>query len=285
MAERRYCSQLNSNETIRGTVDVVDVWLLLEYRAAFGKRVVTENALGVEVSAWLDETITRFAEAGLKARVLFIRQPEIDGSTVTCFVAADQQAWVVETPNYQQLLAMKVEDIISGKQPAKKISHPQYFVCTNGQRDLCCAKFGLPVYLELRQRFSTRVWQTSHVGGHRFAPNVLVLPHGALYGRVYPEVIDGFCEKIEGGKIAFEQFRGRSCYQKPIQAAEAYVGVDGLRLLHVAETAQGFVVQFAGGDQNYSIEVTRSGPYAVKASCAAEPKMAHCWLDENVDAS
>ena len=69
-------------------------------------------------------------------------------------------------------------------------SAPQYFVCTNGQRDLCCARFGLPTYAALRERVGERVWQTTHVGGHRFAPNVLTLPQAALYGRVQPADVD-----------------------------------------------------------------------------------------------
>ena len=41
---------------------------------------------------------------------------------------------------------------------------------TNGQRD------GLPAHARLRELVGAPAWQTTHIGGHRFAPNVLVLP-------------------------------------------------------------------------------------------------------------
>jgi hypothetical protein len=61
-------------------------------------------------------------------------------------------------------------------------------VCTNGRRDLCCARFGTPVYNYLKNEEpgfpGLRAWQSTHMGGHRFAANLLWLPQGVLYGRV-----------------------------------------------------------------------------------------------------
>ena len=70
-------------------------------------------------------------------------------------------------------------------------------VCTHGSRDVCCGKFGYPLYEELHQKYATgsevrrlRIWQTSHVGGHRFAPNLLDLPEGRYWGRMGPEALE-----------------------------------------------------------------------------------------------
>ena len=48
-------------------------------------------------------------------------------------------------------------------------------VCTHGARDACCGKFGYGFYVEMRglaavRGDGVRVWRTSHLGGHRFAP-------------------------------------------------------------------------------------------------------------------
>ena len=70
-------------------------------------------------------------------------------------------------------------------------------LCTHGSRDICCGKFGCPLYKELRQRYATepegrrlRVWRTSHVGGHRFAPNLMDLPEGRYWGCMGAEALE-----------------------------------------------------------------------------------------------
>ena len=63
-------------------------------------------------------------------------------------------------------------------------------VCTHGSRDVCCGKFGYPVYDLLRRRHAApgklRVWRTSHIGGHRFAPTMIDYPEGRLWGHLEP---------------------------------------------------------------------------------------------------
>ncbi|AFY88040.1 MULTISPECIES: sucrase ferredoxin [Chroococcidiopsis] len=63
-------------------------------------------------------------------------------------------------------------------------------ICTHGSHDKCCAKYGIPFY---RQAIATvtslglenvRIWQSSHFGGHRFAPTALDFPSGRCYGRL-----------------------------------------------------------------------------------------------------
>jgi hypothetical protein len=63
-------------------------------------------------------------------------------------------------------------------------------VCTHGSRDICCGKFGYPVYDLLRRRHAARgelrVWRTSHIGGHRFAPTMIDYPEGRYWGHLEP---------------------------------------------------------------------------------------------------
>jgi hypothetical protein len=64
-------------------------------------------------------------------------------------------------------------------------------VCTHGSRDICCASIGHPTYQELRAAYSapgTRVWQLSHTGGHRLAPNVIDMPSGRYWSRLTPQL-------------------------------------------------------------------------------------------------
>ena len=104
-------------------------------------------------------------------------------------------------------------------------------VCTNGQRDLCCARFGLPLFESLRIEFDARVWQTTHVGGHRYAPNLVCLPSGMVYGFVDPEQGVGLVHDHDQNMLRLSHMRGRSSHPPLLQAAEYFV------LSHWAEQA------------------------------------------------
>lgn len=80
-------------------------------------------------------------------------------------------------------------------------------VCTHGSRDICCASIGHPTYQELRAAYSApniRVWQLSHTGGHRLAPNVIDMPSGRYWSRLTPILARQVA--IHSGDIA--QLRG-----------------------------------------------------------------------------
>src|SRR5207342_2614377 len=144
--------------------------------------------------------------------------------------------------------------------------------CTNGQRDVCCARFGLPTYAALREHVGERVWQTTHVGGHRFAPNVLTLPQAALYGRVQPGDVEEFVAAVENDRLATRWLRGRTRYAPEIQAAEAALialGVDTTGEVSTQALADG-AVRVAFGSR---VARVRAGvPVDVQASCGAERK-------------
>ena len=59
---------------------------------------------------------------------------------------------------------------------------PVLLVCAHGLHDTCCAVRGRPVATALARRWPDATWECSHVGGDRFAANVVVLPDGTYYG-------------------------------------------------------------------------------------------------------
>jgi hypothetical protein len=65
-------------------------------------------------------------------------------------------------------------------------------VCTHGTRDRCCGRLGMALALRLdrwaKERApGVRVWRTSHLGGHRFAPTMVDLPSGRCWGHLDPD--------------------------------------------------------------------------------------------------
>lgn len=61
-------------------------------------------------------------------------------------------------------------------------------ICTHGSRDRCCSRFGNPIYhqaLKIVEEYSlkqVRIWQVSHIGGHRMAPTAIDFPTARYYG-------------------------------------------------------------------------------------------------------
>ncbi|MCZ6854273.1 MAG: hypothetical protein O7G86_10175 [Gammaproteobacteria bacterium] len=277
MSERSYCSELAIDEPMWGTAEEVDVWLLLEYNPTWNAKAVTDNNLDDSSKNWLEETIATVMAKDLKVRVQFIRQPELDRDTTCLMVAFDGRVWSYRGVGYEFLQQIDVTASLDEPAQADLITEPQYFVCTNGQRDLCCARFGLPAYERMRELVGTRVWQTSHLGGHRFAPNVLALPQGVLYGRVIPEEVDSFVTEVDGGGLSFAHLRGRSRYPQLVQAAEAIAAQPLLKLLHVDELQRTgdeishASVTFASPNETVKVSVQMSvEPAEVLTSCSAD---------------
>lgn len=100
-------------------------------------------------------------------------------------------------------------------------SAPLWLVCTHGRRDVCCAEFGRPVAAALAARWPEETWETSHLGGHRFAPTLVALPTGVTLGRVSAAAAVAAVEAIESGRLPdLGLVRGVAGASGAVQAAE-----------------------------------------------------------------
>jgi hypothetical protein len=75
------------------------------------------------------------------------------------------------------------------------------------------------VAAQLQARRPGQVWECSHVGGDRFAANVLVLPSGLLYGRVRADEAVALADAADVGRVLAHRLRGRVGFPPDIQAA------------------------------------------------------------------
>jgi hypothetical protein len=116
------------------------------------------------------------------------------------------------------------------------VTEPLYLVCAHGRRNVCCARFGGPLAQALAARYPSQVWETTHVGGHRFAANLVILPHGLYYGPVDAaravEAIDAYAR----GTIVPERYRGRAGQPREVQEIEYARLTDAGSLLVAALT-------------------------------------------------
>jgi hypothetical protein len=114
-----------------------------------------------------------------------------------------------------------------------------YLVCTNGARDPCCAIRGPAVAQVLERARPGQVYECSHLGGHRFAANVLVLPDGLCFGRLDARSAPALADELDAGTLPLEHLRGRTAFEPEQQAAEILVrrelGLAGLAALTLVE--------------------------------------------------
>jgi hypothetical protein len=101
-------------------------------------------------------------------------------------------------------------------------SAPLYLVCAHSKHDLCCAMLGRPVAAAIEQARPGRVFECSHLGGDRFAANVLVLPVGLLYGQVPAVAVPEFVAVAEADEVLTTLLRGRVGLPPVAQAALAF---------------------------------------------------------------
>lgn len=235
MRDRFECSRASRerDEPLTATASRVLGWLLIEVRGAWGRDALVESDLGLHVDrAWR----TRLTDLGV--RVIAIRRDlELDGRTdVTLAVAVAgrpgrrvAQAWSRKVPDLAAVMEATA-DLTAGRGRSDQPSEwqddpgPYVLVCTNGRHDSCCATYGRPLVRALRaSRWADRVWECSHVGGDRFAGNLVVLPDGLYFGRCGAEDAERILTAYDQGRLDLPNYRGRSGLRIAEQAAEHFV--------------------------------------------------------------
>ncbi len=202
--------------------------------------------------------------------MLFIRRRErraSEGIHVYWGSAKERDPWLSSTvvESYPDLLDLDLST------PGEAVEHPLLLVCTHGKHDACCARYGLPAYEAMRELVDEGwVWQCSHVGGDRFAGNVVCLPEGVYYGGVGAGDALALLEEHLAGRVRLDLYRGRSCYPFRVQAAERAVraasGKLGLDDLDLRSTSP--VVLRAGG-RDYEVEVVEEHGELAQLTCSA----------------
>jgi hypothetical protein len=119
------------------------------------------------------------------------------------------------------------------------------------------------------------VWQSTHVGGDRFAGNLVALPDGAYYGRVGPSEAWSVIEASLAGRVHLPRYRGRSRYGFAAQAAELSVreetGLTGISDVHVrsiARAGDGWRAEVEAAGTVYDVEVRREEGEPTHLTCS-----------------
>jgi hypothetical protein len=259
-----------AGEPLAATAVTATRWLLIEAPGPWPRDVAAADGLPdaarTAVRSWLDATP--------RSRLQLVRRPGRAARRPLVFVvdAEETRSAVrrIELEAYEDLAF--VDPDTHGSPSAGSI----VLVCGHGSRDRCCVLRGTAVYRALDAGLEDEsLWVSSHQGGHRFAANVLVLPAGLQFGRVGPHEAPALVERALDGRIDLERYRGRTCYEGVVQAAEHAIrsaaGVDGADDLLLVGAENGLVrFRATDGRELAAIVDEVTGP-AVSASCGDDP--------------
>ena len=279
------CSVGATGEPMAGSAAVATTYLLVEHPGPWGRKALAESRFPEHVRHGLAE-----AADAAGVRVQLVRRPGRsaagEGLRVFATYADPVAPWtataVLSTP--EELLGLDLTALAAGSAAAGLEPHdrPLYLVCTNGRRDLCCAEQGRPIVAALSAAYRDETWETTHVGGHRFAGAMLVLPHGLSYGRLDASAALRVVEASVAGELDLAHLRGRSAYDGAVQAAEiearqclGETRLDALTLLGTtpAPPADGtgtkaVHVRFAHADGEVTVRVEKVSTAPARQSCA-----------------
>jgi Sucrase/ferredoxin-like len=205
-------------DPLDGTAAPALGFLLIEQPGPWGRLAMTDSRLDASVGRRVS---ARAVAAGLRA--LLIRRPGRQNLVARRrfgLVDARPGREAVRWGDFvadQELLDIPLDDTV-----AAPSYDPVYLVCTHGRHDTCCAMRGRPVAAALALSRPDQTWECSHVGGDRFAANLVALPHGLYYGRVDAGNVVDVVDAYERGEVVPQLLRGRSRWLPAAQAAQQY---------------------------------------------------------------
>ena len=271
-------------EDLAGSASTVSAFLLLEHPGPWGVNALKDARFADGVA----EKLRAQANAA-GVRLLLIRRPGRSrphgARRIFAVHARAPYSWTetARVHDPREVLDLDLAGLRAGRSLGlDPHDEPVFAVCTHGRHDACCAERGRPVSAALAETFPEHTWEVSHMGGDRFAANMLVVPDGLYYGRLTPETAVAVAQARLDGGIELDHLRGRSCYPMPVQAAEIALrrhlsmrAAGGLRV--VARTQSGTAgeggvvtdVTFAHLERLYAVRVLSTHSPPVTLTCRA----------------
>ena len=257
------------DEPLAGTASTIRAFLLIEDTGPWGSDALRDarlpDGLGKRIR-------TRADAAGVRA--LLIRRPDrsgVEGHRV--FAAyADPVRPQLESGTITDLhdvLDLDLGALRAGRSSGlARDESPLFCVCTHGKHDTCCAERGRPAAAALEAAHREHTWEVSHIGGDRFAGNMLVLPHGLYYGRI--DAVTGLT--VAGahlaGEVELDHLRGRSGLPTAVQYAEVALRRD---LAETRGDSVRFVSREVRGDLTEARFDVAGSRYAVRVRTRYDP--------------
>lgn len=248
-------------EPLAGTASTVRHFLLLEDPGPWGPEILRSQRLPGPVR---EPLLHWHRELGV--RPLLIRRP---GRYLTgprrVFVINARYGWCETTTvdNLAEVAQLDLDGIVGGAGVGLSAHHePVLLVCTHGRHDACCAERGRPLAAAIAARWPDLTWESSHLGGDRFAANLLVMPQAHSYGRLTPDEAPDVVADHLAGLLTLPHYRGHCTVPWPEQAAEHALRerlglreVDAVRVQRLRRDGTLFSVTLSAEGRTYRVDV------------------------------
>lgn len=249
------------DEPLYGTASFIRRWLLVEQPGPWGGDALFESRMPRQIASELHK---RAGAVG--ARVVMIRRgARMSQDTRRCYFLRTERGRMYQArlnlDRIDDLLDIDLSPLRTGAaiEEATPNDEPLFLVCTHGRHDACCSIRGNLVSRIACAQEGFDTWECSHVGGDRFAANVVCFPHGIYYGRVGPADVLHLMHAYAAGRLWLRHFRGRCSNSFPVQAAEYFLRrqtglemIDGVALQRVTGTPAGVTTHFALSDGRHA---------------------------------
>ncbi|WP_249353074.1 sucrase ferredoxin [Rhodococcus sp. Q] len=242
------------------------LWVLVEHPGPWPKTAPS----GLLPDALLD----RIDSLAHPARLVLIRRPRHRRVVEPRWILAWSDgvgSWMREgtIASYANLSDLPFETSAVGVEPDVGTARraPLFVVCTHGKKDACCAELGRPIVTALTQLDGADVWECTHIGGDRFAANLIAFPAGMYFSRLGAESAQATARDYLEGRMALAHLRGRAALPQQAQVAEHVIrevtgvtDVDALESVSVATAIDSTVtVDMRMAGRTFRV-VVRSGP-------------------------
>lgn len=268
---------MQRSEPLLGTASTILAFLLIEVPGPWGVDAVRDCRLPQQLT---ENLLGKVHPLGIRP-LLIRRHGRSNPPSTRVFAAyADPHLpWMqtAELDSPQQILDLDLDGLAAGRSAGLAVTDdPIFLTCTHGRHDPCCAEQGRPVARTLAASHPAESWEVSHIGGDRFAGNVLVLPEGLYYGHLQPDVASKLATEHRRGHLSLNELRGRSGFGFAIQAAEVYLrrhlALTELRAIRLeSQSLQLGITEavFLHGTQRWRVRLRRAQADAHLLTCGA----------------
>jgi hypothetical protein len=222
--ERTFCSDVSAQggEPLLGSAPTCSELVLVSWpKGDWESDALETPGLPHNLVPWRDQ------RSGTSGRTV-VRLASQPGTSSDALVAMGWPgAWRAESMQPRNLVTgmdAAIQAMTEGRDAAV-MTRPVLVVCAHGNHDACCALHGTRVAQRARKAaarlgLELDVWESSHLGGHRFAATAITLPWGHMHGRLSPDDAETLVEMAAAGQPWLDRFRGNIFLDEPRQVAE-----------------------------------------------------------------
>ncbi|MBF0352721.1 MAG: sucrase ferredoxin [SAR324 cluster bacterium] len=211
-------------EPLAGTAPHAKMFVFISWpKAQWGYDALDTPAIPEKLAPWLEAQEKRLQG---KVQLRLISQSRTSPEQHTVMIFPDSRQYRnVPRDSLMEVLENHVGGTPLKEFPPAPVDNLQIFVCTHGRHDKCCARYGQKIYQSLRNEIAhpdIDVWESSHLGGHRFAATAMVFPQADVYGWLTGENVSTWVTMLLQNRVYGPAYRGNAWLNDISQIADAY---------------------------------------------------------------